>query len=142
MNPIQADQIAQLLNSNNELKSAYTADQLLRYAHEYKFLQDEDSSDVIAVVQIKKVQWYQHEIVNLTVSPAHSEKNLAKQLLEIAENQAINDSARILQATVRENDQKNINLLKATDFKQVSNFFNPQSNHNITVWQKVLSPVQ
>jgi len=142
MNPIQADQIAQLLNSNNELKSAYTADQLLRYAHEYKFLQDEDSSDVIAVVQIKKVQWYQHEIVNLTVSPAHSEKNLAKQLLEIAENQAINDSARILQATVRENDQENINLLKSTDFKQVSNFFNPQSNHNITVWQKVLSPVQ
>ena len=142
MNPIQADQIAQLLNSNNELKSAYTADQLLRYAHEYKFLQDEDSSDVIAVVQIKKVQWYQHEIVNLTVSPAHSEKNLAKQLLELAEKQAINDSARILQATVRENDQENINLLKTTDFKQVSNFFNPQSNHNITVWQKVLSPVQ
>lgn len=142
MNPIQADQIAQLLNSNNELKSAYTADQLLRYAHEYKFLQDEDSSDVVAVVQIKKVQWYQHEIVNLTVSPAHSEKNLAKQLLEIAENQAINDSARILQATVRENDQENINLLKATDFKQVSNFYNPQSNHNIAVWQKVLSPAQ
>lgn len=142
MNPIQADQIAQLLNSNNELKSAYTADQLLRYAHEYKFLQDEDSSNVIAVVQIKKVQWYQHEIVNLTVSPAHREKDLAKRLLELAENQALTDGARILQATVRENDQMNIDLLKSTSFEQVSTFFNPLSNRNITVWQKVLSPVQ
>lgn len=139
MNPIQADQIAQLLNSNNELKSAYTSDQLLRYAHEYKFLQDEETSDVIAVVQIKKVQWYQHEIVNLTVSPAHSEKNLAKRLLEIAENQAINDDARILQATFRENDKENIDLFKSAGFDQVSTFFNPQSDRNITVWQKVLS---
>jgi len=139
MNPIQASQIAQLLNSNNELKSAYTSDQLLRYAHEYKYLQDEISSEVVAVVQIKKVQWYQHEIVNLTVSPAHSEKNLAKRLLEIAENQAINDDARILQATVRENDQENIDLFKTTGFKHVSTFYNQQSDRNITVWQKVLS---
>ena len=78
MNPVQADQIAQLLNSNNELKSAYTSDQLLRYAHEYKFLQNENTNDVMAVVQIKKVQWYQHEIVNLTVSPVYREKKLTK----------------------------------------------------------------
>jgi len=138
MNPVQADQIAQLLNSNNELKSAYTSDQLLRYAHEYKFLQNEDTNDIMAVVQIKKVQWYQHEIVNLTVSPAYRGKNLAKQLLELAENQAINDGARILQAAFRENDQENIDLFKSAGFDQVSTFFNPQSNHNITVWQKVL----
>ena len=138
MNPVQADQIAQLLNSNNELKSAYTSDQLLRYAHEYKFLQNENTNDVMAVVQIKKVQWYQHEIVNLTVSPVYREKKLAKQLLELAENQAINDGAHILQAAFRENDQENTDLFKSAGFDQVSTFFNPQSNHNITVWQKVL----
>ena len=142
MNPDQANQIAELLNNYNELKNPYTQDQLLRYAHEYKFIQDENSSYVIAVVQIKKVQWYQYEIVNLTVNPNHHGKDLARRLIQIAESQAINENAHILQGTVRQNDKENTGLYKSAGFKHVSNFYNNQSNRNISVWQKVLSPVK
>jgi len=142
MNPIQANQIAELLNRCNELKSSFTSDQLLRYAHEYKFIQDEDTNDVVAVVQIKKVQWYQHEIGNLTVSPEHQGKELAQRLLQTAERQALNEGAHILQGTVRQNDQENIELFKSAGFKHVSNFYNQHSDRNITVWQKILSPVK
>lgn len=142
MNPNQANQIAELLNNNNELKSAYTTDQVLRYAHEYKFIQEEDTNYVVAVVQIKKVQWYQHEIVNLTVNPEHNGKELAQHLLQIAENQALNDGARILQGTVRQDDQENIELFKSAGFNHVSNFYNQHSDRNITVWQKILTPIK
>lgn len=142
MNPNQANQISELLNNYNELKNPYTKDQLMRYAHEYKFIQDEDSSEVIAVVQIKKVQWYQYEIVNPTVSPENQSKGLAKHLLQLAENQALSDGAHILQGTVRQNDQENIELFKSAGYKHVNNFYNQQSDRNITVWQKVLSPVK
>jgi N-acetylglutamate synthase-like GNAT family acetyltransferase len=142
MNPIQANQIAELLNNSNELKSAYTADQLLRYAHEYKFIQNEDTNKVVAVVQIKKVQWYQYEIGNLVVSPENNSKELAQRLLQMAERQALNEGARVLQGTVRQDDQKNIDLFKSSGFKHVANFYNQQSDKNITVWQKILSPIK
>jgi N-acetylglutamate synthase-like GNAT family acetyltransferase len=54
----QADAIAQLLNTRNQLTVQYTRERVLKEAADY-VLRFSETGEVIACVQVKKVQWYQ-----------------------------------------------------------------------------------
>ena len=134
-----AKQIADLLNQRNQLTDKYYADKILELANNYEYLTDENDN-IIAAVQIKKVQWYQWELCHLTVSPAHEGKEYAKRLIKEAEKKAIKGRARIIQCTIRENNEPSQRLFSKNGYKNVSTFFNPDSENNVGVWQKILSP--
>jgi hypothetical protein len=61
----QPQQIADLLNSRNRLTTLHTADTVMKAAAEYLF--ESEGDIIVACVQIKKVQWYQCEILHLSV---------------------------------------------------------------------------
>jgi N-acetylglutamate synthase-like GNAT family acetyltransferase len=65
----QATEIAQLLNSRNQLEIPYTGQKVLEHASDYVF--DLDDQVVVACVEIKRVQWYQWEICHLSVAETH-----------------------------------------------------------------------
>ena len=52
----QADEIAQLLNTRNQLTVQYTRARVLKEPTDY-ILRLSETGDVIACVQVKKVQW-------------------------------------------------------------------------------------
>lgn len=85
MNATQAKEIAILLNKQNKLHVKCDADDILRTADQYCYLTDEQTGEVSAAVQTKRVQWYQHEVLHLSVAPAHVRKGLGKKLLDEAE---------------------------------------------------------
>jgi len=52
----QAEQIAKLLNSRNQLSVEYSAERVLQHTDSYLFEISNDA--VVACVEVKKVQWY------------------------------------------------------------------------------------
>ena len=95
-----ADQIAALLNERNELTIQYTGARVLEHADNY-ICRHSGSGDVIACVELKTVQWYQTEILHLTVAKSQERKGHGKALLCEAERNARTNGARILQGTIR-----------------------------------------
>ena len=86
MNYDHAGQIAELLNSQNELTRQYGADLVLKSAENYLY-DVSDTGKIIACVELKRVQWYQFEIDHLTVAPAAIGKGFAKGLICRCEEQ-------------------------------------------------------
>lgn len=140
LSDIQADQIAMLLNSRNQLTVRYDRDRVKREEDSYFFCQA-DEDEIIAVVQLKKVQWYQFEVLHLTVAADHSGMGLAKSLLFDVEKKARFESARLLQCTIREGNVESEGLFKGFGFVCVSIFNNERSRNNVGVYQKVLAPI-
>ena len=60
MNNKQADQIAGLLNRQNQLTRQYTKNNVLKSATKF-LIETNESNDVIATVEVELVQWYQAE---------------------------------------------------------------------------------
>lgn len=101
----QADTIAKLLNARNELTVQYTRQCVLDEADNYRCILS-DAGEVIACVEIKKVQWYQCEVLHLTVSEAHERRGHGKALLCEAERVARAKNARVLQCTIRDDNNR------------------------------------
>lgn len=133
-----ADQIASLLNKRNELTVQYTRARVLEHEDNYIFRHSDDGT-VIACVEVKKVQWYQTEILHLTVHSAHEGRGHAKALLREAERKARGDGARILQCTIRSGNDASRWLFEGFGFSHVCTFLNQGSGNNVGVFQKVLS---
>lgn len=134
----QADAIAQLLNTRNKLTVQYSRDRVLKDAADYIFRLSE-TGEVIACVQVKKVQWYQAEVLHLTVAEAWERKGHAKSLLCEAERVARTKSARILQCTIRADNAASRKLFEGFGFMKTCTFLNQDSGNNVGIFQKVLA---
>jgi ribosomal protein S18 acetylase RimI-like enzyme len=133
----QADAIAELLNTRNQLTIQYTRKRVLEASDDY-IPRLSDSGEVVACVQIKKVQWYQAEVLHLTVAEACQRKGHAKALLCEAEQVARNKRVRILQCTIRADNIASRKLFEGFGFVNVSTFFNEESGNVVGVFQKAL----
>ena len=141
MNREHACQIAHLLNSHNRLVIRYNADRVLKSAETYLY-ELSAGGEVMACVELKDVQWYQFEIDHLTVAPDSQRKGFARQLLKRAEEQATNAGGRVMQCTIREDNEPSQQLFRTNGFSRVSTFHNPKSGNNVGVWQKIISPAK
>ncbi|KQX22142.1 GNAT family N-acetyltransferase [Variovorax sp. Root434] len=134
---VNANEIAALLNSRNQLIVKYSAAKVLAAAEEYVYRMS-DAEKVIACVQVKKVQWYQAEVLHLTVDESAARKGHAKGLLRSAEDMAIKQGARLLQCTIRDGNKESEGLFLGAGFTKVSAFHNVHSGNTVGVFQKVL----
>jgi ribosomal protein S18 acetylase RimI-like enzyme len=134
----QADQIAELLNERNKLTVRYTRSSVLEHASNY-LCRYAETGEVIACVEVKKAQWYQIEILHLTVAKSHEGRGHAKALLCEAERVARANGARLLQCTIRIDNQASRQLFEGFGFMLVSTFFNQSSGNNVGVFQKILA---
>lgn len=133
-----ADQIAALLNERNQLTRKYTRESVLKHADNY-LCRFSEENDVVACVEVKSVQWYQFEVLHLTVAASQMRKGHAKALLCEAERAARAKGARLLQCTIRDGNIESRSLFEGFGFSHVSTFNNPSSGNNVAVFQKVLS---
>lgn len=134
----QAAEIAALLNNQNQLTVAYTSDSVLASRENY-LITCSDEGHVIACAELKKVQWYQFELLHVTVAQNFHRKGHAKELVERAERIALERGARILQSTIRVGNVASENLFASASFNPVCRFYNRSSGNVIGVWQKVLA---
>jgi ribosomal protein S18 acetylase RimI-like enzyme len=135
---VQADQIAALLNERNELTIQYTRQRVLGHADNY-LCRHSEVGEVIACVEVKKVQWYHTEILHLTVALSFEGQGHAKALLREAERAARAEGARLLQCTIRTENTKSRALFEGFGFVHIGTFFNQGSGNNVGVFQKILS---
>lgn len=133
-----ADAIATLLNARNQLTVQYTRERVQKEAENYIYRLSE-AGELIACVEVKKVQWYQAEVLHLTVAEAHERKGHAKALLCEAERVARANGARVLQCTIRTDNTTSRALFEGFGFSHVSTFLNQGSGNNVGVFQKVLA---
>lgn len=135
-----ANQIATLLNAQNQLTIRHTANCVLEHQDDYLVRLD-DSGQVIACAELKQVQWYQFELLHVTVAQQSQKQGHARALVAEAEKLATQRGARILQSTIRAGNTASEQLFKSSGFEPVSRFYNVKSKNIISVWQRVLSPV-
>jgi len=136
----QADQIATLLNERNELVVQYDRKRVLDAADNY-ICRFSDTGEVIAFVEIKAVQWYQAEIRHLTVAIPYERNGHAKALLSEAERIGRTKGVRLLQCTIRMENEASRKLFEGFGFLHVSTFLNQRSGNSVGVFQKVLASV-
>jgi ribosomal protein S18 acetylase RimI-like enzyme len=134
----QANQIAALLNSRNELTVVQTGASVREHLENFLCCYAE-SGEVIACVEVKRVQWYQCEILHLVVAETYEGKGHAKCLLRQAERIARERNARLLQCTIRCDNTRSRSLFEGCGFSRVGTFFNERSGKNVEVFQKVLT---
>lgn len=135
-----ARQIADLLNEQNQLVVHYTADRVLQHEDNYLVRLDQNGQ-VIACAELKRVQWYQFELLHVTVAQQVQRQGHARSLMAEAATKAAALDARILQSTIRSGNTASEKLFESSGFQLVSRFYNARSEHLIGVWQRVLSPV-
>jgi ribosomal protein S18 acetylase RimI-like enzyme len=135
MNKTQAQQIADLLNTQNQLTVKYTADKVLASQADILFHAG-DGGKVTCAVEVSRVQWYQAEIKHLTVHPDCKRQGLGRQLLAEAEDKAVKLDALIAQRTVRDNNTPSIKLFLSSGYRHTVTVRNPESGNKIMVLQK------
>ena len=132
-----AEQVANLLNSQNQLAVPYTAARILEHRDRYLVRLDE-ASRVQAAVEVKKVQWYQCEIDHLTVDPGSHRNGIGSGLLREAEGRARELDARIAQCTIRVGNTPSEGLFKKFGYVASVTFRNAATGNDVSVYQKVL----
>ena len=136
MTTAQAQQIADLLNSRNRLTTRHTADTVMRTAAEYLF--ESEGDIIVACVEIKKVQWYQCEILHLSVRADRERRGLGTRMLALAEQRAKEQGARIAQCTIRVGNLGSVSTFLKAGFHETSRFNNAASQNEVAVFQKAL----
>lgn len=132
-----AERIAALLNSRNQLTVLYTRERVLEAAEDYLVERSGDGA-IVGCVQVKRVQWYQSEVLHLTVEAGQERKGHAKALLLQAEELAAQRGARVLQCTIREGNAASQGLFLSHGFSLTCTFSNTMSGNNVAVYQKAL----
>ena len=132
-----ANQIAHLLNTQNQLTVHYTAEKVLANQDQY-IVRFGENDTVLGTVEVKKVQWYQCEIDHLSVHPDAQRKGVGTWLLQKAEAKAKELNARIVQCTIRVGNEASENLFKKYGFNETATFLNEQNGNKVTAYQKVI----
>jgi ribosomal protein S18 acetylase RimI-like enzyme len=139
MNLKQAGEIADLINARNHLTMQYSAQSVLKANENYLFEVTELNA-VIGCAELKAVQWYQSEVLHLSVKKDFEGKGVGWKLLARAEAKAREAGARLLQCTIREGNQESCRLFDRNGFRLVGEFHNANSGNNVGIWQKIISP--
>lgn len=132
----QAQQIAELLNSRNSLATRYTADRVKQSEGEYVY--QIEAGEIVACVQVKKVQWYQSEILHLSVRADQERKGRGRRMLELAEKRAKEQHSRIAQCTIRVGNVASEGLFQRFGYREQCRFKNAGTGNEVAVFQKVL----
>jgi ribosomal protein S18 acetylase RimI-like enzyme len=135
-----AEQIAKLLNTQNQLTVNYTAEKVLQHQDRYIVEMSQDSL-VLGFVEVKKVQWYQCEIDHLSVRPDAKGEGLGKRLVILAEEKAKELAARVVQCTIRVANVGSNALFMKMGYSMTVQFVNEQSGNLVNVYQKALTPL-
>ena len=137
MKPQHAQQIANLLNSRNQLVRDYDTKMVFRRANDFIYELEDDT--VVACIEVKKVQWYQWEVCHLTVCPEREHKGFGSLMIQKAEERANAGGARIIQCTIRAGNLASERAFERNGYKCVSQFLYPNSGNIVAVWQKVVA---
>jgi N-acetylglutamate synthase-like GNAT family acetyltransferase len=132
-----AQQIANLLNSRNELVVVYTAKRVLDHKSNYVYIEEENT--VIACAESKKVQWYQCEISHVSVLKRAEGTGKGSQILKLAEKKGKDDGVKLLQCTIRTSNENSIRLFSRNGYLIVNRFFYSNSGNWVYVLQKSIS---
>jgi L-amino acid N-acyltransferase YncA len=133
----EARQVAYLLNTRNQLVRKHTVKTVLEKKDNYVFLTE--SQNIIACAESKKVQWYQWEICHVSVAISEEGRGIGGKILKLAEERATKGGAKILQCTIRSDNEKSIRLFLNHGYNQVSSFYNNLSGNWVYVFQKSVS---
>jgi ribosomal protein S18 acetylase RimI-like enzyme len=139
MTNLDAGEIASLINDRNQLARGYSVESILEHEDEYIFRKGGTENQIIACVQVKKVQWYQTEILHLSVHANHGRQGHAKYLIGQAISRSSELGARLMQCTIRENNWASRTLFESYGFVCVGKFLNRDTGNNICVYQLVLA---
>jgi N-acetylglutamate synthase-like GNAT family acetyltransferase len=132
-----AEQIAKLLNTRNQLVVEYTAKKVFDKKSNYVYIEIEN--EVIACAESKKIQWYQSEISHVSVSTKVEGQGKGKEVLKLAEKKAKDEGAKILQCTIRANNENSIRLFSRNGYINVNRFYYPNSGYWVFLFQKSIS---
>ncbi|MCL9805704.1 GNAT family N-acetyltransferase [Flavobacterium amniphilum] len=132
-----ANQIVELINRRNGLSVKYNFEKIFENKDNYVFILD--TENLVACAESKKVQWYQWEICHISVDEKYEGKGYGSKILKLAEAKAKNENARILQSTIRSNNESSIRLFEHNSYKKVNEFHNPKTQNQIYVYQKSLN---
>ena len=134
MTRLHADQIAYLLNLRNQLLTKYSGKKILECQKNYVYMQESDI--VIACAEIKKVQWYQWEILHLSVQESFEGKGYGSKILKIAEDKILKGGAKILQCIIRNGNSNSERLFLRNGYVKSISFFNNNNGNTVSVYQK------
>lgn len=129
-----AEQIAKLINEQNQLEVSYKPQDIIEASENYVYI--DENGFVEACAEIKKVQWYQCEICHVSVRTQR--KGFGYKILKIAEAKAQQLHARIAQCTIRSTNVASIALFKKSSYMLTSSFRNARTGNEVQVFQKVL----
>lgn len=138
MNKNDAAEIAVLLNTQNELTRQYDAARVLGEQEQYRFLREDNR--LVACLQLRSVQWYQWEVLHLSVRQDCARRGLGTQLLQEAKAEATQAGIKLLQCTIRAGNGDSERLFERAGFRKVNAFHNARSDNEVGVWQYALVP--
>ena len=133
-----AEQIAILINEQNELIKPYTTELIQKHSEEYQYKLDRHG-DLVCCLRLKRVQWYQGELCHASSRQKERQNTAMYRILERTIQVALEKDIRLLQATVRASNIVPQKFLKSFGFEHTATFYYPVSGNDITVWQKNLS---
>lgn len=88
------------------------------------------------------MNWYQWEISNICVSDGLISKGKSKIVLELAEERAINNGAKIIQTYFKSNNPFFFRLFTNNAYKEVNKFICPKSKNEYVVFQKKIKTIK
>lgn len=132
-----AIEIAELLNKRNELSVKYSFEDILSKKENYLFIKEGEK--IVACGESIKVQWYQNEIKHISVHKDFEGKRYGSKILKLVEEKSIKDNARVLQCTVRTDNENSIRLFTRKGYKKVNSFFNKKTKNWVFIFQKVIA---
>jgi len=141
MDQATAQKISTLINSQNQLSRAVTPEKVLHEKHKYLYEFD-DNGEIIVCLQLSENIWYQYEIKYVSTAEKYRRQGYASRLIQKAEGEARKMDACILQCAIWEDNEASKGLFKKMGFTPVSGFYFASSGENVSVWHKVLKPVQ
>ena len=104
MNDQEAAQIADLLNQRNQLAQDIVVAGVL--AEQNGYVYEVRQGTVVACVEHRNVQWYQWEILHLSVAPDWERRGLCSIVYQRAEQAARSRNICLLQCTIRDGNKQ------------------------------------
>jgi N-acetylglutamate synthase-like GNAT family acetyltransferase len=129
-----AQQVAGLINEQNQLAPRYTAKSILDNQEQYLVRLKGDT--VLGAAQLKRVQWYQCEICHVSVGPKRI--GTGTWLVNAAEAKARELGAGIMQCTIRVGNQESDGLFRKLGYIRTVVFPHERTGNDVAVYQKVL----
>lgn len=133
----EAEEIAALLNSRNQLARTYRAEDVLAEEDDYEY--ELRNGKVVACIERRLIQWYQLEVRHLSVDESYERQGLGSLVYERAEKFGRSKKACVVQCTIREGNEASEGFFVSRGFAKVSRFFYASTGNSVGVWQRVLS---